>query len=186
MRQQPDGRACGTCGQSNWPNAAQCAVCGRPLTCPAPLRSIVGAALTLMGLLVLAAASRVDQGLARAPGLVLNLAGIVCLIGLRLGRRWAWVAIQVQWLAQLAWLFFGGLADHPAGSAGAGAHAIAIAMVWCYIQTRPARAYCGWARPDRDGPPVADEDLLDDPEALEQAEDDLQEEQKEHRDGKEV
>ncbi len=164
--------SCPRCGQWNPPYTMRCIRCDRPLHRPRLLQWITTIAPVALLILAVAYAVQIREKPATIPGFVVSCTGVVLLVALRFGPRWAWVAVQVQWLFEILVLGIQGLNNHPATAVGAVFHGVAIALLWCCVQTREVRAYCGLG-PVRRAGRHPDADLLDNPDALEQAEEDL-------------
>jgi hypothetical protein len=169
--------ACPQCGRPNRRGAARCAHCARLLRRPPLLNWITILGPVAMVLLAVAYAMGVGENAGCTPGFAISCTGVVILSGLRFGHHWAWLAVQVQCLFELLVLGIQGLENHPLTAVGAVAHGLLIVLLWCYVQTRQVRSYCG-VRPVPRPAEHPDADLLEDPEALDEAEDDLHDRQR--------
>lgn len=137
---------CPKCKTSNNPGVIRCTNCK---TCLRPTFLAVVTFLCPIALVLLAIASlaQIEQNPAALLVFFINVAGIVILIGLRYGRYWAWVGIQVLWGINIAFSAIEALVIHPALLIRTAVQTLIIILLWMYIHSERVRAFCYVGRP---------------------------------------
>ncbi len=136
---------CPKCAQGEDPGVIRC------VECNTSLRPTLLAVVTLVGpivlvLLAIASLGQIEQSPVALIAFLMNLAGIVVLLGLRYGRYWAWIGIQVIWVINIAFSVILGLAIHPVLLMKAGVQTLIIILFWMYIRSDRVRAFCSVGR----------------------------------------
>ena len=137
---------CPKCAEGHPPGVFRCS------RCSASLRPVFLGIVTIVGPLLLAIQilgllAQIENNPVAVLGVLINCVGIAVLIGLRFGRYWAWVTIQILWVINIAFTVFVALGTHPALLVVALVQALIIAALWAYIHTDRVKAFCAIGRP---------------------------------------
>jgi sulfatase modifying factor 1 len=137
---------CPKCGEGHNPGTLWCAKCS---TC---LRPIFLGVMTLIGpiFLTLLAIVSLVQVAERPIGLAafcIDVVGIIMLLGLRAGRYWAWIGIQVLWGIVIGTSAIEAVVINPVLLTRAAVRALIIVLLWTYIQTDRVIVFCSVGRP---------------------------------------
>jgi len=142
---------CPKCGEGSPAGATRCTSCKASLL-PLPL-----AVLTTLALLSIPTIGfGAGMGVREEPRLALvvawAVAGMVIVFGLRYGRFWAWIAIQVLWALDIAMTVSGAIVLEidarrvPLVIAAVLGVAIIHILFWVYLYTPRVRQYCSGGR----------------------------------------
>jgi len=137
---------CPKCGESHNPGVFRCTKCSTSLR-PTFLGVVTLLGPILLVLLAIASLAQVAQNPAALVAFCINVAGIFVLIGLRGGKYWAWTAIQVIWVINIAFSAIQAIAIHPAMLVGTAVQALIIVLLWIYIHSEKVKAFCSVGRP---------------------------------------
>jgi hypothetical protein len=137
---------CPKCGEGHSPGILRCNKCN---TC---LRPTFLAVITLIGpillvLLTIASLAQVSENALALLAFGINVAGIFILLGLRDGKYWAWTAIQVIWVINIAFSAIQAVAINSAMLIGTAFQALIIVLLWAYIHSERVKAFCSVGRP---------------------------------------
>ena len=147
---------CSKCAQDNDPGVIRC------LQCNSSLRPTTLAIFTLFGFIALAVYAYFSlKGLEESPlALILyliNISGILFLVGLGYGHYWAWIGIQVMGIINIVVyvILYYYIALKPAKFPDLKdevsliytvVHVLIIAFFWIYIYRRKIRDFCSVGR----------------------------------------
>jgi hypothetical protein len=137
---------CPKCSEGHNPGILRCTKCN---TC---LRPTALAVLTLLGLvflplLAIVSLAQVAEHPIALVAFCISVVGIFTLFGLRAGKYWAWIAIQVIWVINIAFSAIQAVAIHPALLVGTAVQGLIIIVLWIYINGERVRAFCSVGRP---------------------------------------
>jgi hypothetical protein len=137
---------CRKCGKPHEPGVFRCFWCDtslRPIWLG--IVTVAGPILLVIQSIFISGGFDAPRGLALALLLLMQAVQFAVLIGLRFGRNWAWIAIQIVWLVNLTCLIVATVRVH--GSGGFVTFYAAVVVVhWIYIHRPGVRAFCSVGR----------------------------------------
>jgi predicted RNA-binding Zn-ribbon protein involved in translation (DUF1610 family) len=144
---------CPKCGERHNPGILRCAKCN---TC---LRPTFLGVITLIGpiFLILLALMSLFQ-ITKNPFEVvvfsinlvsfsINVVGIFTLLGLRAGKYWAWIAIQVIWVINIIFSTTLAILINPILFVNTAVQGLIIFTLWLYMDSKKVKAFCSVGRP---------------------------------------
>ncbi len=137
---------CPKCGEGHDPRILRCTKC-RTCLRPTFLGVITLLGLVFLPLLAIASLAQVAEHPFALVAFCINVVGIFTLLALRAGKYWAWVAIQVIWVVNIALSAIQAIAVHPALLVGTAVQGLIIIVLWIYINGERVRAFCSVGRP---------------------------------------